>query len=184
MPRVFLGLGSNAGERRLEFLRAAYRQLGATHGVRIVDASPLYETEPWEGEPGMGFDQQRWHLNCVVAVETTLAPADLLLQMQALETALGRQRPPGTPEARRAALRTMDIDILLYEDRVMSVPDELHLPHLLLHERAFVLRPLADLAPDLEHPVLYQTIRELLEALTDEHGVRPAPFPRRWYEVS
>jgi 7,8-dihydro-6-hydroxymethylpterin-pyrophosphokinase len=76
----------------------------------------------------------------------------------------------------------MDIDILLYEDRVMSVPDELHLPHLLLHERAFVLRPLADLAPDLEHPVLYQTIRELLEALSDEHQVRAAPFPRRWYE--
>jgi len=184
MPRVFLGLGSNAGERRLEFLRAAYRQLGDTHGVRIVDASPLYETEPWESAAGAGIDQQRWHLNCVVAVETTLSPSDLLLQMQALETALGRARPPGTPEERRAAHRTMDIDILLYGDRVVSVPDELHLPHLLMHERAFVLRPLADLAPDLEHPVLYQTIRELLEVLADDHEVRPAPFPRRWYEAS
>ena len=181
MSRAFLGLGSNAGERRLEFLRAAYRQLAMTQGVRIMDASPLYETEPWESEPGS--DQQRWHLNCVVAVETTLSPPDLLRQMQALETALGRQRPPGTPEEQRAAYRTMDIDILLYEDRVMSVPDELHLPHLLLHERAFVLRPLADLAPDLEHPVLYQTIRELLEALSDEHQVRVAPLPRRWYET-
>ncbi len=119
----------------------------------------------------------------MVAVETTLSPSDLLRQMQALETALGRQRPPGTPEEQRAAYRTMDIDILLYEDRVMSVPDELHLPHLLLHERAFVLRPLADLAPDLEHPVLYQTIRELLEALSDEHQVRVAALPRRWYET-
>ena len=103
--------------------------------------------------------------------------------MQALETALGRSGLPGTPEEQRAALRTMDIDILLYENRVMSVPDELHVPHLLLHERAFVLRPLADLAPDLEHPVLYQTIRELLEALSDEHEVRPAALPRRWFET-
>jgi 2-amino-4-hydroxy-6-hydroxymethyldihydropteridine diphosphokinase len=182
MPRVFLGLGSNAGER-LEFLRAAYRRLEETQGVRIVDASPLYETEPWESEPGAGIERQRWHLNCVVAVETTLSPTSLLRQVQALETSLGRQRPPGTPEEQRAALRTMDIDILLYENRVVSVPDELHVPHLLLHERAFVLRPLADLAPDLEHPVLYQTIRELLEALSDEHEVRPAPLPRRWFET-
>jgi len=183
MPRVFLGLGSNAGERRLEFLRAAYRQLAVIRDIRIVDASPLYETEPWETEPGAGIDQQRWHLNCVVAVETTLSPSDLLRQLQALEMALGRQRPPGTPEEQRAAPRTMDIDILLYEDRVVSVPDELHLPHLFLHERAFVLRPLADLAPDLEHPVLYRTIRELLEMLSDEHEVRPVPLPRRWFET-
>ena len=182
MPRVFLGLGSNAGER-LEFLRAAYRRLGETQGVRIVDVSPIYETEPWESEPGTGIDQRRWHLNCVVALETTLSPADLLRQVQALETTLGRQRPPGTPEVQRAAIRTMDIDILLYEDRVVSVPDELHIPHLLLHERAFVLRPLADLAPELEHPILYQTIRELLEALSDEHEVRLAPLPRRWFET-
>jgi 7,8-dihydro-6-hydroxymethylpterin-pyrophosphokinase len=62
------------------------------------------------------------------------------------------------------------------------VADDLHVPHLLLHERAFVLRPLADIAPDLEHPVLYQTVRQLLDALTDDHEVRPAPYPRRWFE--
>jgi 2-amino-4-hydroxy-6-hydroxymethyldihydropteridine diphosphokinase len=183
MPRVFLGLGSNAGEGRLGFLRAAYRGLAETYGVQIVDASPLYETEPWEEEPGVGADEQRWHLNCVIAVETSLAPTDLLRQLQTLETALGRVRPLGSPEVQRAAPRTMDIDILLYEGRVMSASDELHLPHLLLHERAFVLRPLADIAPDLEHPTLYLTIRELLDTLSDEHAVRPAPFPRRWYET-
>jgi 2-amino-4-hydroxy-6-hydroxymethyldihydropteridine diphosphokinase len=182
MPRVFLGLGSNAGARRLDFLRAAYRELAAMGELQVIDTSPLYETEPWEREPGAGSDEQQWHLNCVIAVETTLSPAELLERMQAVETALERQRPPGTPEVRRFALRTMDIDILLYGDRVLSVPDDLHIPHLLLHEREFVLRPLADIAPDLRHPILYQTIRELLEELTDEHEVRPAPYPRRWFE--
>ena len=76
----------------------------------------------------------------------------------------------------------LDIDILLYGDRVISGPDDLHIPHLLMHERRFVLHPLADLAPELEHPVLYQTIRELLDALDDEHQVLMADLPRRWFE--
>lgn len=182
MPRVFLGLGSNAGDRRLAFLRAAYRELEAMRELRLLDTSPLYETEPWEREPGAGTGEQHWHLNCVVAIETALPPGQLLARVQAIETALERQRPPGTPETRRFAPHTMDIDILLYEDQVLSVPDDLHIPHLLLHEREFVLRPLADIAPDLQHPVLYQTIRELLEELRGEHEVRPAPYPRRWFE--
>ncbi len=182
MARVFLGLGSNAGDRRLHFLRAAYQQLAEMHELRVTDASPLYETEPWERTPGTGRDEQQWHLNCVIAVETTLSPAELLERVQAVEAVLERNRPPGTPEVRRFALHTMDIDILFYEDRVLSVPDDLHIPHLLLHEREFVLRPLADIAPDLRHPVLYQTIRELLEELSDDHEVRPAPYPPRWFE--
>jgi 2-amino-4-hydroxy-6-hydroxymethyldihydropteridine diphosphokinase len=65
---------------------------------------------------------------------------------------------------------------------VISGPDHLHIPHLLMHERRFVLHPLADLAPEIEHPVLYQTIRELLDALEDEHRVLMADLPRRWFE--
>jgi 2-amino-4-hydroxy-6-hydroxymethyldihydropteridine diphosphokinase len=182
MPRVFLGIGSNAGGRRLQFLVAAYRLLAEMGELRVVDASPLYETEPWEREPGAGTDEGQWHLNCVIAIDTSLSPTALLEQLQAVEKTLERERPPGTPEERRAALHTMDIDILLYENRVLSASDDLHIPHLLLHERGFVLRPLADIAPDLEHPVPYQTVRELLEELSDEHEVRPAPYPRRWFE--
>jgi 7,8-dihydro-6-hydroxymethylpterin-pyrophosphokinase len=99
-----------------------------------------------------------------------------------VERVMGRTRGAGRPEDQRYEPRPLDIDILLYDDLVISGPDHLHIPHLLMHERAFVLRPLADLAPELEHPVLYQTIRELLEALADEHEVRPSDLPHRWFE--
>ena len=184
---VYLSLGSNLGDR-FELMRAAVRALRDLGGVEFVGASPLYESEPWEIEPGTPFHERPWYLNCVVEIDTTLDAQDLLTAMQQIEHALGRRRPAGTPEARRFAARTLDIDILFYGDRVISVPDELHVPHLLLHERQFVLRPLADLAPELLHPTLYRTVRELLEELDDPHEVRPSPDPRaagrprRWFE--
>jgi 2-amino-4-hydroxy-6-hydroxymethyldihydropteridine diphosphokinase len=181
MSRVYLGLGSNLGDR-LAALRAAIMRLRELEDVRLVDASPLYEAEPWEGEPGQVPDERRWYLNCAVVIETSLSPTALLDRLQAIETRLGRERPAGTPEAGRFVPRTLDIDILFYEDRVISVPDRLQVPHLLLHERAFVLRPLADLAPALEHPTIYRTVRELLADLEDQHQVRPSPHPRRWFE--
>ncbi len=181
MPRAFLSLGSNLGDR-LALLREALERLARLEAVEIVGASPLYEAEPWESEPGRTRDETRWYLNCVVAVETTLPPRALLERVQAIETALGRTRPSGTPEARRFAARTLDIDILFYGREVVSVPDDLHIPHLLLAERAFVLRPLADLAPDFEHPTLYRTIRELLQDVADDHEVRTGDYPLRWFE--
>jgi len=99
-----------------------------------------------------------------------------------IEDALGRVRPPGTPEARRFAPRSVDIDILFYGDEVISGPDDLHVPHLLLAERAFVLRPLSDVAPDLEHPTLYATVRQLLDELADDHRIKPGAYPARWFE--
>jgi len=181
MARVYLSLGSNAGDR-LAVLKAAVQRLHGLAAVRFLDASPLYDSEPWEIEPGRSAGEQSWYLNCVVAVETTLAPRALLAEMQTIETALGRTRPPGTPEARRFAARTLDIDILFYADQIVSAGDDLHIPHLLLAERGFVLRPLADLAPELEHPALYRSVRELLDELVDEHDVRPGDYPARWFE--
>ena len=181
MTRVYLSLGSNLGDR-LDALRSAVRRLGETEQVVVVNASPLYESEPWEEEPGRTEHERRWYLNSVVAIDTALPPRALLARLQAIEDALGRQRPPGTPEARRFAARTLDIDILFYGDEVISGPDDLHVPHLLLAERAFVLRPLADVAPDLEHPTLYATVRDLLADLADEHTVRAGGYHARWFE--
>lgn len=181
MARVYLSLGSNLGDRRA-LLKEAVHRLGRLEATELVAASRLYETEPWEGEPGRTRGEDPWYLNCVVAIETRLPPRALLGQLQAVETELGRSRPPGTPEAGRVAPRTLDIDVLFYDDQVVSVPDDLHIPHLLLAERAFVLRPLAEVAPELEHPTLYRTVRELLAELADEHDVRPGDDPVGWFE--
>jgi 2-amino-4-hydroxy-6-hydroxymethyldihydropteridine diphosphokinase len=182
MTRAFLSMGSNLGDR-LALLRESLRQLGASTGIRVLAASGLYETEPWERPPAGAADRTGWFLNCVVDIETDLAPAALLERLQAIEATLGRTRDPAqTPEAQRFEPRPLDIDILLYGDRVISVSDDLHIPHLLLHERAFVLRPLADLAPELVHPTLYRTMRELAEELDDRHVVHPGERAPRWFE--
>ena len=182
MGLVFVSIGSNLGDR-LGLVREAVRRLAAAGDIRVVEASRLYETEPWERVPGQLPDRSDWFLNCVVAIETTLAPRALLERVQAIETVLGRTREPGqTPEAERFVPRPLDIDILLYENQIISVSDDLHIPHLLMHERAFVLRPLADLAPALVHPTLYRTIRELFEELEDPHAVRIADVPPEWFE--
>ena len=181
MARAYLSLGSNLGDR-LVLLRGAVERL-RTAGVALVAASPLYESEPWEHEPGQTESERPWFLNCVIAVETTLSPRALLESVQAVEAELGRARLPGlTPEARRFTPRTLDIDIIFYDDDVISGPDDLHVPHLLAAERGFVLRPLADIAPDLRHPTLYASVRELLGELVDEHEVRRGAYPADWLE--
>jgi len=181
MARVFLSVGSNLGDR-LECLRRAVAELSAIPGIDFLDASALYRTEPWERRPGRPSDDDTWFFNCVVSIETTLEPSALLTRIQEVETKLGRKRGPGTPEDQRYEPRPLDIDILLYGDLVISGPDDLHIPHLLMHERRFVLQPLAELAADIEHPVLYQTVGELLRALEDEHRIEDLEMPRRWFE--
>ncbi|HYB44430.1 MAG TPA: 2-amino-4-hydroxy-6-hydroxymethyldihydropteridine diphosphokinase [Candidatus Methylomirabilis sp.] len=181
MTTVFLSVGSNLGDR-LECLSRAVAELRALPEVQFLDASALYRTEPWEQRPGQHPDEETWFFNCVVSIETSLEPTTLLERLQDVERKLGRQRGSGTPEDRRYEPRPLDIDILLYGDLVMSGPDHLHIPHLLMHERRFVLHPLAELAPDIEHPVLYRTIRDLLAQLEDEHRIVGVDLPRRWFE--
>ncbi len=151
---VYLALGTNLGDRPAN-LRAAIAALASI--VTVLAESPVYETPPW------GVTDQPPFLNMALKGETRLAPLALLTELKRLETRLGR-RP-----SIRYGPRLIDMDILFYDDLILDSP-ELAIPHPRLHERAFVLVPLADLAPDLAHPVLGKSVRELLAAV-DATGV-------------
>jgi 2-amino-4-hydroxy-6-hydroxymethyldihydropteridine diphosphokinase len=146
---VYLGLGSNIGDRE-EHLRRAVEQLQGPD-LRIVRLSPLYETEPVE------YTQQPWFVNQVAEAETELFPMQLLARAARLERVMGRVR--GIPKGPRV----IDIDILFFGRAVVRTA-RLEIPHPRIAERRFVLAPLADLAADLRHPVTRKTIREMLEA--------------------
>jgi 2-amino-4-hydroxy-6-hydroxymethyldihydropteridine diphosphokinase len=147
---AYVALGGNEGDR-LGYLERAVGEM-AEH-LTVTAVSPLYETEP------VGYADQEWFLNAVVAVETALSPQKLLAVLQAVERALGKATPfPNGP-------RTIDLDILLYGDEVVDQVD-LMVPHPRLHERAFVMRPLADVAGDVIVPRQGKTVRQLLS----DHG--------------
>ncbi len=149
MKTAYLGLGSNVGDREAN-LHGAIDRLSAA-GVRVLCASPVYETEP------VGYTAQRWFLNQVVEIETALFPLQLLARTSRIERDMGRVRTvPKGP-------RTIDIDILLYGKTVMQ-SQTLEIPHPRLSKRRFVLAPLADLAPDLRHPVTHRSVRQMLDA--------------------
>ncbi|MFZ6026727.1 MAG: 2-amino-4-hydroxy-6-hydroxymethyldihydropteridine diphosphokinase [Chloroflexota bacterium] len=143
---VFLAMGSNLGDRRAN-LRAAAAALPPE--VTVLEASPVYETEPW------GYAEQPAFFNQVLKGETQLPPFALLMHLKQIETQLGR-----VPTIRYGP-RCIDLDILFYGDQVVQSP-ELTIPHPRLAERAFVLVPLADLAPELRHPQSQKTVAAML----------------------
>jgi 2-amino-4-hydroxy-6-hydroxymethyldihydropteridine diphosphokinase len=146
---IYLSLGTNLGYRAVN-LQAARQALAPA--VIELAASPIYETEPW------GFTDQPAFLNQVLRAATTLDPEALLDWLKAIEVQLGRQ------PSFHYGPRLIDLDILFYSSQVYA-SDRLTIPHPHLAERAFVLAPLADLAPELRHPVLKQTITEMLAAM-------------------
>ena len=153
---AYLSLGSNLGNRE-NYLRDAIARLQALG--RVVALSSFYETEP------VGFTEQPWFLNCAVFLETTETPAQLLASLLAIEQEMGRVR------TQKKGPRTIDIDILLFGDTILDSA-ELTIPHPALHQRRFVLEPLAEIAPEVEHPILKKTIRELLRDLPAGQSVR------------
>ena len=160
--RVFVGLGSNLGDREAQLARAV-ACLRATPGVDALTLSPVYETDP-VGPPGQGP-----YLNAVAELRTTLAPAALLARLLAIETEAGRVRNGVRNEA-----RSLDLDLLLYGERRIQGP-ELVVPHPRMHERGFVLAPLCDLVPDLVHPVFGEPVAALVARVLDPEAVRCGP---------
>lgn len=149
LQRIYLALGSNLGDRRA-FLERAISALPPE--VLPRKCSAVYETQPW------GFEDQGQFLNLVLEARTALSPAELLNYLKSLEQKIGRKASfPNGP-------REIDIDILFYADQVIE-QHGLSIPHSKIQERAFVLGPLADLAPELVHPSLGKSVTELMDSI-------------------
>lgn len=154
MPTVYLSLGSNLGNRQAQLTTAI--TLLTERAGRISALSGFYETEPW------GYNSTHPFLNMAVHLETSLSPLELLTITQQIEYELGRTLKK---EKNSYEDRPIDIDILLY-DNIISDNPELVIPHPLMHQRLFVLQPLAEIAPNVIHPVLKRSIIELLNELS------------------
>ena len=156
---AYVALGSNLGDRDAH-LAAALTALRATPGVQVAAVSAIYETDP------VGPPPQGPYLNAAAELQTTLAAPALLAQLQRIEAAAGRTRGP-----ERHAARTLDLDLLFFGAWKIEEPG-LSVPHPRLHERAFVLEPLCEIAPDFVHPVLNHPVESLARRVRDPAAVR------------
>lgn len=160
--RVFIGIGSNLGDRKANHSEAIER-ISALPDTRIVKQSSLYESEP------LG-NARTWFVNAVIELETEFAPDALLKRLKAIETTMGRKRVRG----KRWGSRVIDLDILLFDNELVN-KRTLKIPHPELQNRRFVLAPLSELAPQLIHPKLALTVSELLAMLKDDKKIHLLP---------
>ena len=157
MPQVFIGVGSNEGDR-FKNISDALTAIAATESTCLLEVAPIIETEP------VGGASQEKYLNTAVSIETSLSPSGLLEALKAIERKQGRNM-----SAPRWSARPIDLDVLFYGDQILKTP-ELVIPHPLIAQRLFVLEPLCELAPGFIHPVLKQPVLSLLQELLKASG--------------
>ncbi len=162
MPIAYIGIGSNLGDREENCLNAI--RLLSGRRITLRKQSSMYETEPW------GVEDQPRFINMTIEVETDKTPAELLHFLKGIEKEIGRT------ETAKWGPRVIDLDILFYDDVVTDEPG-LQIPHPRMREREFVLKPLAEIAPDKAHPVLKKTVREMLSEITSRSRAKP-PSPQ------
>lgn len=156
MGLAYLSIGSNVGDRETQLRQALSRLADVT---QVIAVSSFYETEPVE------FTEQPWFVNCAASVSTNKTPQELMTSLLEIERELGRKR------TQKKGPRSIDIDLLLFDDMIIN-SQEIMIPHPAMQQRRFVLEPLAEIAPNVEHPILKKTIRELLKALPAGQTVR------------
>lgn len=160
MTTAYIGIGSNIGDR-IGYIQQAHAMLNDAEGVKVLESSSLYETEP------VGIKEQEWFINAVIKLETSLTPNELLDLCFNIESKLGRTRPPDEP---KNSPRTLDLDILFYDDKIIS-DAQLQVPHPGIQNRAYALVPFLEIDADFVHPVLKKTILEMHEELEDPEEV-------------